>query len=52
MPQLRIAQVNGGGIAGCACALALARTGWTVRVFEKRSGPSLEGAGIQISPNA
>lgn len=32
--------------------MALAQTGWQVEVSEKRDGPALEGAGIQISPNA
>ncbi|MEN0087291.1 MAG: NAD(P)/FAD-dependent oxidoreductase [Pseudomonadota bacterium] len=46
------AQIVGGGIAGCAAALALAQTGWKTQLIEQRSGPAQEGAGIQISPNA
>ncbi|MEO0637206.1 MAG: FAD-dependent oxidoreductase [Pseudomonadota bacterium] len=49
---MRTADVVGGGIAGCAAALALAKTGWAVTLYEKRDGPASEGAGIQISPNA
>jgi 3-hydroxybenzoate 6-monooxygenase len=43
--------ISGGGIGGLAAALALARTGADVRVFEKRANPNEEGAGIQIGPN-
>ncbi|MEO1693747.1 MAG: FAD-dependent oxidoreductase, partial [Pseudomonadota bacterium] len=44
--------VIGGGIAGLATALALARAGCTVRVFEARDAPQEAGAGIQLGPNA
>ena len=43
--------IAGGGIGGLAAALALARTGAEVRVFEKRANPNEDGAGIQIGPN-
>jgi salicylate hydroxylase len=43
--------VAGGGIAGLACALALARAGRAVRVLERRRAFSEAGAGIQIGPN-
>lgn len=43
--------IAGAGIAGLAAAIALARTGRTVTVFEKRMDASEEGAGIQIGPN-
>ena len=43
--------IAGGGIAGLAAALALARQGWPVRVLEKREAPAETGAGIQIGPN-
>lgn len=43
--------IAGAGIAGLAAAIALARTGRTVTVLEKRLEPSEEGAGIQIGPN-
>lgn len=43
--------IAGAGIAGLAAALALARTGRTVTVLEKRAAAPEEGAGIQIGPN-
>lgn len=43
--------ISGGGIGGLAAALALARIGAEVTVFEKRTDPREEGAGIQIGPN-
>ena len=43
--------IAGGGIGGLTAALALARTGAEVTVFEKRTKPLEEGAGIQIGPN-
>ena len=46
------ALIAGGGIAGMAAALALARTGWHVRVFEQAVALGEVGAGLQISPNA
>lgn len=52
MPQLdKPVLIAGGGIAGLAAALALARLGVSSHVFEKRAGLSEEGAGIQIGPN-
>jgi len=44
--------IAGGGIAGLSAALALARSGFEVRIFEKT--PILEslGAGVQLGPNA
>lgn len=44
--------VAGGGIAGLCAALALARSGRRVRVFERDAARSEEGAGLQMSPNA
>ena len=44
--------VAGGGVGGLAAALLLARNGHSVRVFERRTAPPAEGAGIQLSPNA
>ena len=49
-PQSRIL-IAGAGIAGLAAAIALARTGSAVTVFEKGRETSEEGAGIQIGPN-
>lgn len=43
--------IAGGGIAGLAVALALARIGRPSRVLERRPEFSEAGAGIQISPN-
>lgn len=43
--------IAGGGIAGLACALALAGTGRASRVFERSETPQTQGAGLQISPN-
>lgn len=45
------AVVAGAGIGGLAAAIALARTGIDVRVWERRSEFPEEGAGIQIGPN-
>jgi salicylate hydroxylase len=46
------ALIAGGGIAGMATALALAREGWKVVVFEEAPTPAEVGAGLQMSPNA
>lgn len=43
--------IVGAGIGGLACALALAKRGLTVRVFEQAPALGDVGAGIQISPN-
>jgi salicylate hydroxylase len=43
--------IAGGGIGGLAAALALAKRGLACRLLERRSDPSEDGAGIQISPN-
>ncbi|KQP21967.1 FAD-dependent monooxygenase [Pseudorhodoferax sp. Leaf267] len=47
-PQLLVA---GGGIGGLAAALAGARAGWPVRVFERSAAFSEVGAGVQLGPN-
>src|SRR5262245_14451799 len=44
--------VAGGGIGGLAAALALARSGFAVRVLEQASELGEIGAGIQLGPNA
>jgi 3-hydroxybenzoate 6-monooxygenase len=44
--------VVGGGIGGVAAALALARVGRTVEVFEQADDLREIGAGIQMPPNA
>jgi salicylate hydroxylase len=45
------ALVVGGGIGGMATALALARRGADVEVFERASALKEVGAGLQVSPN-
>ncbi|MGH3319036.1 MAG: FAD-dependent monooxygenase [Streptosporangiaceae bacterium] len=42
----------GGGIAGLATALTVARAGLTVRVLEQSSSFAEIGAGIELAPNA
>ena len=44
--------IAGGGIGGLAAALALARSGQHVELFEKTTAFSDVGAGIQLGPNA
>ncbi len=44
--------VAGGGIAGLAAALGLARAGRPVRLFEQAAAFEEVGAGLQMSPNA
>jgi len=46
------ALIAGGGIAGMAAALALAREGCPVTVCEQAAAPAEVGAGLQMSPNA
>ncbi|MGF1446075.1 MAG: FAD-dependent monooxygenase [Pikeienuella sp.] len=48
----RTALIAGGGIGGLAAALALARAGWRVGVFERAERFGEVGAGLQMSPNA
>lgn len=43
--------VAGGGIAGLAAALGLARQGSSVHLFEQAQGFEEVGAGLQMSPN-
>lgn len=47
-PQLL---VSGGGIGAMAAALAVARAGWQVRVYEQASVFAEVGAGLQLGPN-
>jgi len=49
---MKQALIAGGGIAGMAAALALARAGWKVTVYEEAPAPTEVGAGLQMSPNA
>lgn len=46
------ALIAGGGIAGMAAALALARAGWEVELFEQAPALGEVGAGLQLGPNA
>ena len=43
--------IAGGGIAGMASALALARSGWSVQVWERAAAFAEVGAGVQLGPN-
>lgn len=45
------ALIIGAGIGGAAVAVALARAGWKVRLFERSKEITEVGAGLQISPN-
>ena len=47
----RLALIVGGGIGGMTAALALARRGFAVRLFEQSNAFGEIGAGIQLSPN-
>ena len=44
--------IIGGGIAGLSAALALARKGHSILLFERRMDALEAGAGLQLSPNA
>ena len=44
--------IAGGGIGGLCCALAIAKRGFTVTVFEQAAEITEVGTGIQLSPNA
>jgi salicylate hydroxylase len=44
--------ISGGGIAGLTTALALAKNGHAITVFERAKSLEDIGAGIQLSPNA
>ena len=43
--------IVGGGIGGCACALALSQKGYASAVLEQASEFGEIGAGIQLGPN-
>ena len=49
--QTRPVLIAGGGIGGCATALALSRVGIASRVFEQAPEFREVGAGIQLGPN-
>lgn len=44
--------IAGGGIGGMAAALACARAGCSVRMFEQSQRWAPDGAGVQLGPNA
>ena len=46
------ALIAGGGIGGLSAALACARAGWAVRLYEQADAFAEVGAGIQLGPNA
>jgi 2-polyprenyl-6-methoxyphenol hydroxylase-like FAD-dependent oxidoreductase len=46
------AEIAGGGISGLACAMMLARQGWTVRVHERGQEIRDGGTGLYIKNNA
>lgn len=48
----RQALIAGGGIGALAAALAVARAGWEVRLYEQAGAFSEVGAGLQLGPNA
>jgi 2-polyprenyl-6-methoxyphenol hydroxylase-like FAD-dependent oxidoreductase len=48
----RHAEIAGGGIGGLACAMMLAKRGWTVRVHERASEIREGGTGLYIKNNA
>jgi 2-polyprenyl-6-methoxyphenol hydroxylase-like FAD-dependent oxidoreductase len=48
----RHAEIAGGGISGLACAMMLARRGWTVRVHERGREIREGGTGLYIKNNA
>lgn len=51
-PEPNALVIAGGGIGGLAAALACARQGVAVRVFEQATQFSEVGAGVQLGPNA
>jgi len=43
--------IAGAGVAGLTCSLALAQAGRSIQLLEQATGPSPEGAGLQVGPN-
>ena len=50
--MVKTANIVGAGIGGLTAAIALARRGISVRVFEQAAEMVEVGAGLQLSPNA
>ena len=46
------ALIVGAGIGGLAAGVALRRTGWDIRIYEKASSPRELGFGVLLAPNA
>ncbi|WAJ30753.1 FAD-dependent monooxygenase [Antarcticirhabdus aurantiaca] len=51
-PDERPVAVTGAGIAGLTAAIALARFGFAVDIYERAEALAEVGAGLQLSPNA
>jgi salicylate hydroxylase len=45
-------EIAGGGVSGLACAIVLAKQGWTARVHESSQGIREGGTGLYIKNNA
>ena len=52
MPKIHDFAIIGAGVAGLASAVALARAGHNITVFEQSRQIDEVGAGLQIGPNA
>lgn len=52
MPEAGQIAIAGAGIAGLTCALAMARAGYKVTIYERAPQLQEVGAGLQLSPNA
>jgi 2-polyprenyl-6-methoxyphenol hydroxylase-like FAD-dependent oxidoreductase len=48
----RRALIVGAGIGGLAAGVALRRTGWDIRIYEKAASPRELGFGLLLAPNA
>ena len=48
----RTALIVGAGIGGLAAGIALRRTGWNVRIYERAARPRELGFGLLLAPNA
>src|SRR6185437_11951196 len=48
----RTALIVGAGIGGLSAGIALRKTGWHVRIFERTATPRELGFGLLVAPNA